>query len=117
MSDPLGTLAEQISKRTLVHTIGGSSALSLLPFAALLINLDLAGNPAWAGARPALRRTAAVPLVGFVLFVVSQVVLSPIGPAANHPAPNYEWPPRFLLLTYLVWLVTVARQVITIEDD
>jgi hypothetical protein len=65
-----------------LHVIFGTSQLVLLPFAALLINLSLAGkNQTWASARWVLRWTAGLPLFGFGAFVLySALLIFPMGP-------------------------------------
>ena len=90
----------------MLHVIFGTSALVLLPLAALLINLSLARrNQAWATVRRPLLWTAGLPLLGLVLFLVMVAVV----------VPAEGWPPRFLLLTYMVWLITLAMQAIKLR--
>jgi hypothetical protein len=75
VADPVVTPLTELTTIGTLHVICGFSALVLLPFAALLINLDMArGNPAVAAA---LRWTAGLPLAGLVLhWVLSLAVLS-----------------------------------------
>jgi hypothetical protein len=113
--DPFDT--PTLSTRGILHIVGGSSALMLLPFAALLINLSLAWkNEAWAGSRKTLLWTAGLPLLGFVGFMTYHVMfVVPLGPNAYGPGVHIGWPPRFALFTYMVWLVTLAWQAIQVR--
>jgi hypothetical protein len=62
-TDPLETPPDALSTTGTLHLISGGSALMLLPFAALLINLSLAlKNKAWASTRRVLLWTAGLPL-------------------------------------------------------
>lgn len=100
-----------------LHVICGASALMLLPFAALLINLNLAlSNPAWAPARAALLWTAGLPLLNLAAFVVHMAVfIAPLGENAYGPGVPIGWPPRLLFLSYMVWLITLASQAIKLK--
>jgi hypothetical protein len=66
VTDPMSLTAQRgLSLTGTLHVIFGSSALMLLPFAALLINVNLARrNPAWAPARRALLWSAGLPILG-----------------------------------------------------
>jgi len=102
-----------LSTRGTLHVIFGTSQLLLLPFAALLTNLSLARNEAWALARRALLWTAGLPLFGFLSFVLySAIFLFPLGPGAYGPGVNIGWPPRFAFFTYMLWVVTLGWQAI-----
>jgi hypothetical protein len=102
VADPVVTPLTELTTIGTLHVICGFSALVLLPFAALLINLDMArGNPAVAAA---LRWTAGLPLAGLVLHWVLSLAVPPEG-----------WPPRFLFLTYAVWLIVLATQILRLR--
>ena len=117
VSGPM-TAQNALSTTGTLHIIFGASALMLLPFAALLINLNLARkNESWARARRALLWTAGLPLLGLMAFVVHMAIfLIPLGENAYGPGVPIGWPPRFLLLTYMVWLVTLAWQAIKLRS-
>ncbi len=101
----------------ILHIITGSSALMLLPFAALLINLSLAlKNQAWARARRLMIWTAFLPLAGLAGFIVHLAIfVIPLGDNAHGPGVPLGWPARFLFLTYMVWLIVLACQVIKLN--
>jgi hypothetical protein len=97
VADPVVTPLTDLTTIGTLHVICGFSALVLLPFAALLINLDVARrSPAVA---PVLRWTAGLPLAGLILHELVSLVVPPEG-----------WPPRFLFLTYAIWLILLASQ-------
>jgi hypothetical protein len=108
VADPIATPMNSLSTVGTLHVAFGGTALILLPFAALLVNLSLARNSqAWAPARRALLWTAGLPLLGLVLFCASLAVV----------VPAEGWPPRFLLLTYAAWLIVLALQAIKLRSQ
>ena len=120
VTDPMPLTPQKgLSTTGALHVIFGSSALMLLPFAALLVNLSLAlKNPAWAPARRALLCTAGLPLLALAGSVVHlAVVVMPMGDDAYGPGVPLGWPPRLLLLSYMVWLITLAAQAIRLSSQ
>jgi hypothetical protein len=99
-----------------LHTAFGSTALVLLPFAALLINLSLARrDTGWATARRPLLWTSALPLLAFAGHAAWVVVeLPPDGRLG--PGVNVGWPARLLLLAYMVWLIVLAVQAVKVAN-
>jgi hypothetical protein len=96
VADPVVTPWSAMTVVGRLHVVCGLSALVLLPFAALLINRELARRlPAEARV---LRWTGWLPLAGLVLHALLATVIPPEG-----------WPPRLLFLTYAIWLLTVTR--------
>jgi Protein of unknown function (DUF998) len=98
VADPVVTPLTELTAIGTLHVICGLSALVLLPFAALLINLDIARHNA--AAERTLRWTAGLPLLGLVLHGAMSIVIPPEG-----------WPPRFLFLTYAAWLIVLAAHI------
>jgi len=89
-----------LSTRGTLHVIFGTSQLVLLPFAALFINLSLARNNENmdAGRGAFLRRTAGLPLFGFLAFAAysAYFLCFPFWTGRIWPRPlNIGWPPRF----------------------
>jgi hypothetical protein len=103
--------------KTLLHTICGGSAMFLLPFAALLININLAlKNNAWLPARNILLWTAVLPLLALIGFILHlSIFVMPLGENANGPGVQIGWPPRILFFTYMIWVVTLALQAIKLQ--
>ncbi len=118
-TDPFDTPQDAISRTGMVHMISAFGALMLFPFAALLINLSLAlKNQAWATARRVLLRSAGLPLLGLVGFWVHLAIyVIPLGDNAYGPGVPLGWPPRFLFLIYMVWLITLALQAIKVRSQ
>ena len=60
-----------------IHVVAGTTAFVFLPMAALMINISLSRNVAWAGSRMLLIVTGLLPSVGFVIFVVLVATVTP----------------------------------------
>jgi len=119
-TDPMPLTAEKgISTIGALHVIFGTSAFLLLPFAALLLNLNLArNNQRWATTRTVVLCTAGLPLLGLAMCLTHLAIfVIPLGQGAYGPDVPIGWPPRFLFLTYMVWLVTLAWQAIKVQDQ
>jgi hypothetical protein len=71
-----------------LHVLSGTGAMVLFPIAALLVGRDVVPGNRW---------IAVLPLAGLVAQPLLFALMPPEG-----------WPPRLLILTYLVWVVTVA---------
>jgi hypothetical protein len=93
-----------------LHLIGGGSALFLLPFAAVLINVSLARrNEAYERWKKRLLITGFIPLAGWIGFMIHlNLYVIPLGDYAYGPAVPLGWPPRLLLLTYACWVISTA---------
>jgi len=91
-----------------LHEVG--AVLDNVPFAALLINWSLSRNPAWSDARPTLGWTAALPLLGLVVFLVSMGVMLPRNGGQPGPTVLVGWPNRIMILAHCAWLMPVAWQ-------
>jgi hypothetical protein len=116
-TDPMRSPPQPLSTTGRLHIVCGGSALLLLPFAALSINLGLAfKNPAWHAARRVLLGTAGVPLAGFLAFVTYTVLfVVPLGPDAHGPGVHIGWPPRVAFWSYAIWLITLASQALRVR--
>jgi len=99
-----------ISTTGMLHIIGGGAALFLLPFASLLINLSIAWkNQARKNSKRILLITGFIPLLGWIGFMIHlNLYVIPLGDYAYGPEVPLGWPPRILLLTYMVWVITLA---------
>ena len=103
---------------TLLHTIFGTSAMILLPFAALLINLNISRrNSDWVIARNILKLTAFLPLIAFIGFIVHlNIFVIPLGANAVGENVPIGYPPRIMFLCYHIWLAILAFQYIKINN-
>lgn len=107
-TDPITTGKDMMTSDGKLHELG--AMLDLMPFAAPLISWSLAKhNPGWASARRALAWTAGLPLLGLVVFMISVTFMLPADGNFN-PDVLVGWPNRILILTYCIWLVTIAWQ-------
>ena len=114
-TDPITTSRDAMTAGGRLHELGAT--LDLTPFAALLINWSLIRrNPAWASARRALLLTAGLPLLGLIMFIGSVSMMLP-SDGQFGPDVLVGWPNRFLVVTYCVWLITVARQAIRLNGS
>ena len=90
----------------------------LLPFAALLINLSIARkNKDWASSKRILLWSAGIPLFGFLCFIIyTSIYVMPMGQNAYGPGVNIGLPPRFAFLTYAIWIIILATQIIKVKQ-
>ena len=103
VTDPITTAPDAVSIHGSLHVVFGASALVLLPVAALLLTRSLARtHPTRFPSRRALDRIAFLPLTGFALIWVPEVV---------GLLPARGWPDRVLFLIYTAWVITVAAPV------
>jgi Protein of unknown function (DUF998) len=113
-TDPITTSRDAMTTSGQIHELGAT--LDLTPFAALLISWSLIRrNPAWSSARRAVLWTAGLPLFGLIVFIGS---VSMLLPSNGEFGPNVlvGWPNRFLVVTYCIWLITVALQAIRLNS-
>lgn len=119
MPVPGSVEAQEMSLTTtgMLHMLGGAGALFLLPFAALLISLSLAlKNEAFSSTKKILLITGFIPLVGWIGFIIHMnLYIIPLGDYAYGPEVPLGWPPRFLLISYAVWVIVLARAYQTIK--
>jgi hypothetical protein len=103
---------------TLVHAISGGLAMILLPFAALLINLNLLKrNGHWKRAGNTLKWTAFLPLLAFIAFIVHlNLFVIPLGENAVGENVPIGYPPRVMFLAYHVWLAILAWRFIQLKQ-
>ncbi len=95
-----------------LHELG--AMLDVIPFAALIINLSLARNPAWFSARRSLLWTVGLPLIGNVVFIAALVAMLPIDGKFG-PDVLIGWPNRLMILSHCGWLMTVAWRAIQLN--
>lgn len=95
-----------------LRTLCGAVVIMTFPLAASIVARSLARNQRWAPARRWLLWGTL--LVWFSLFAYfgSIVVSGIINPAAGRVGPEVfmGWPNRFMVTTYSIWLILVARR-------
>lgn len=109
-TDPLDAATPSV--RGTLHTLLGTTALALLPAAALLINRSLLrARTRGPSVRRLLRGTAMLPLAGFLGFALyTALFVVPLGPHAYGPGVHIGWPPRVAFWCYAIWLLAVMGQ-------
>jgi hypothetical protein len=114
-SDPIETLPANLSTVGKLHAINAFFSLMFIPFAAALINMALARrDQAWVGWKRSLIVSGFLPLEGLVIFWIWNAA---VAPSDWHfgPGINVGWPGRFLLLVHMVWVITLASQVLQMQ--
>ena len=115
-TDPLDTPQNALSTTGTIHMIGASGALMLLPVAALLLNIGIARNIARSNsARRRLMWLAGLPLLAFIGFVVHLAIYVLPLSVQYGPGVPLGWPIRLVFLFYMVWVVTLAREVVRVR--
>jgi hypothetical protein len=99
---------------TLIHTICGTLAMILLPFAALILNRNLVRkNSHYTNKKKILLWTSFLPLIAFVGFNIHlNLFVIPLGENAVGVNVPIGYPPRLLFLTYHIWLIILSSQII-----
>jgi hypothetical protein len=116
-TDPINTAQDQMTTHGNLHGLGALLGIPTLPLAATLISLALARNHAWSSARPALFGATALTWLGLVGFAVAMAVMLPRGHGKFSSAVEIGWPNRFLIVSYAVWLITVAWQALALRNS
>ena len=92
-----------------LHGLAGLLGVPTLPIAAVLISVSLGRAPAWARARAWLLWTACLTWLSLALLVAAMLTLR--GGIGGVRVP-IGWPNRLLVVTYAVWVMSVAWQAI-----
>jgi hypothetical protein len=105
-SNPVNTL----------HTLCGAIVILTFPIAATLVGNCLLHNGSWITARVPLIFGIVLVWVGMVSYFASIIISVMVDPTAGSGGPHvYQgWPNRFMVLTYIVWLMIVATCAINI---
>lgn len=109
-TDPATTSREAATFRGKMHVFGAS--LDYTPITALLITFSLARNEAWRPVRKWLFITAGITLVALTAFMVTLPYDGKIGPHVRAGLFG-----RFLLVSYLGWLMTVSAHAIRLKKQ
>lgn len=110
ITDPATTSREAATFSGKVHVFGAS--LDYTPVAALLLSFSLARNKAWRPIRKWLFITTAITLVALTAFMLTLPYDGKIGPGVLAGLFG-----RFLLVSYLVWLITVDTHTIKLHKQ
>ncbi len=99
-----------------LHTLCGAIVILSFPIAATLVANSLLHNGAWTSARGSLIAAIVLVWVGMVSYFASIIISTSIDPSAGRGGPKvYQgWPNRFMVLTYIAWLLIVAANALAL---
>ena len=109
-TDPISTSREAATFSGNMHVLGAT--LDWTPVAALLLSFGLARNQAWRPIRKSLFITAGITLVAMVVFILFLPTDGKFGPGVYAGLFG-----RFLVVSYLGWLVTVGLQALKLHGQ
>jgi hypothetical protein len=94
-----------------LHTLCGSIVILTFPIAATLAVTGLLHGGSWSMYQGPLILGTALVWIGMVVFFASIIVARVKDPSAGEPGGPlvYQgWPNRFMVVTYIVWIILVA---------
>ena len=108
--DPITATPDQYTQQGSLHGVASMIGIPSLPIAAMLISLSLVHNKNWAPARKSILWTANFTWMSVLIMFGSIGVMLPQAGGFG-PEVLIGWPNRLLMLTYYVWLMTVASSI------
>jgi hypothetical protein len=108
-TDPITDLTGSWVNR--LHQVCGTIVIFTFPIAATIVRSNLLQGPDWSAYRLALTLGTTLTWVGLITFFGAIVVARVRDPAAGTPdSPHVKqgWPNRFLVVTYIIWIILVA---------
>jgi len=111
-TDPITELTN--STENTLHSLCGAIVILTFPIAATLVKNSLLQNRAWAIAQSQLIFGTYLTWFGLISFFASLIISRMIDPSAGRVGPKVYlgWPNRFMVLTYVLWLIIVANNAI-----
>jgi hypothetical protein len=109
VTDPITVSREEATTSGMLHGLGGSLGLAM-PFSAVLVSWALLKNPNWVPVRKAVLWSAVLAVTGFLISIISIIVLFSQNNGVAGPSVTVGYPMRFEAFTYCIWLIVVARQ-------
>ena len=99
-----------------LHALCGAIVILTFPIAATLVRGSLLQNNPWQMARGQLTFGTVLAWLGMVSFFASIIISRIIDPSAGRVGPRVYlgWPNRFMVLTYIIWLILVANTAVRI---
>jgi len=113
-TDPITDITNSMENN--LHSICGAIVILTFPIAATFIRNSLLQNPEWESARGALNVGTFLIWFGLISFFASLIISRMIDPTAERVGPKVYigFPNRFMVLTYVIWLIVVANNAIHI---
>jgi Protein of unknown function (DUF998) len=105
--DPITTRRDSLSRASRLHSIGGMLVIPVLPLAAVVVGWSISGNPLVASIQHYLLWISFLPWFGLA---VQAIPVFRFGSTRLEPGPNMHigWPNRFMVFTYVAWLMIIA---------
>jgi Protein of unknown function (DUF998) len=113
-TDPITEITN--SRENTLHTLCGAVVILTFPIAATLVKNSLLQNSAWTTAQSQLTFGTFFIWFGMASFFASIIISRIIDPSAERVGPKVYlgWPNRFMVLTYVIWIMIVATNAIHI---
>jgi hypothetical protein len=100
-----------------IHTICGAIVILTFPIAATLAVRSLLLNPLWSASQGQLIFGTVLAWIGVVAYFASIIISGIINPSTvknpsagrDDPHVYQGWPNRFMVVTYIIWLIIVAE--------
>lgn len=96
-----------------LHDVG--ALLDQVPFAALFITWGLSRNQQWSVVSKPSWCVALIPLLGFLVFMISMAIMLPRNGGRPGPSVLVGWQNRFMILTQCVWLLYMAWRTLALR--
>ena len=102
-----------------LHTLCGAFVILTFPIVASLVARSLARNPEWITTRQRLLWVTLLVWFSMFAFFGSIIISSAVNPSAGRVGPEVllGWPNRFMVVTYAIWLITVASRALQISKQ
>lgn len=105
-----------------IHTICGAIVILTFPVAATLALRSLLHNPLWSASQGLLIFGTILAWIGVVAYFASIIISGIVHPSTvkSSSAENYGphvlqgWPNRFMVVTYIIWLIIIAETALRI---
>jgi Protein of unknown function (DUF998) len=97
-----------------IHSLCGAFVILTFPIAATLSVRSLLNNEFWLPGQNLMMLGTIFVWIGLVAFFASIVISRRLDPAAGRVGPKIYlgWPNRFLVLTYVIWIIIIAGNVL-----
>lgn len=110
VTEPITTPNELQSRSSKLHTLFGAITIIGTPFIVTAVDWSLNGDPLISSIQPYLLWLTLMVWIGFLAFASAMIYFGtkkiPLGPQAK-----IGWPNRFMVVTYIAWLVIVAATI------
>ena len=93
-----------------IHALCGAIVILTFPIAVTLAVSSLLHNQLWSASQGVLIFSTVLAWIGMIAFFASIIISRIIDPSAGRVGPHVYlgWPNRFMVVTYIVWIITIA---------